>query len=183
MIHCAGCGYPLEHHQLGTEKCPVGVNEYARTAKFRPPPPIDPALYPEILRREALARQRAIEDARKPYEPEVIPPPLVPARAPRDASEYATSNRGISAAKLGRRATALGWRVEAIYWKAWDGSEGCALRLTKEPMRAVALWSRPAEQAGNLTGWKAEYAYGWRSDITDRFPTKLTLTDLERLIQ
>jgi hypothetical protein len=131
---------------------------------------------------DAAAAREAIEAARRPYVPEVVPPPLVPARPPYGPAEFATSNRGMSAAKLGRKATALGWLAEPVYWREHDGKEGCAVRLARGELRAVALWSRPAGAAGTLTGWQTEYAYAWRTDATDRFPSKMPITTLERLI-
>lgn len=180
-MNCAGCGYAREHHKVGTLACPVGLNEYARTAKFKPRAPTDTALWPEIMRRDAAARRQAIEDARKPYEPEVVPPPLIPARAPLGPPEFAVSNRGLGAAKLGREAVGRGWHAEPWYWREHDGTEGCAVRLAKGPLRAVAVWSRKAVDVGKLTGWKAEFAYAWRADLA-RIPTKLNISDLERLL-
>lgn len=180
---CASCGYPRSTHDLGSLRChPATADKNGRRGTFKVPPPPDLALYPEIMRRDAEASRKAIEDARKPYEPEVIPPPLVPARPPYGPAEYATSNRGMSAAKLGRLALGRRWDVSPWYWMAHDRSEGCALRLGRGVLRAVALWSRPAGAEGTLTGWKTEYGYAWRSDVSDRFPTRLTITDLERLI-
>lgn len=109
-------------------------------------------------------------------------PPRVPARPPQGPHEFAGAGGGKQGSKLGRAAVALGWRVEPWYWRAGDGSEGCAVRLAKGVLRAVALWSRPADLAGQKTGWKAGAAYAWRTDVA-RFPTKLTHTDLERLIR
>ena len=182
MIHCAACGYRRDYHRVGTLACPVGPNEFAKTAKFKPPPPPDTALYPEIMRREARARSAAIEAARRPYEPVVVPPPLIPARAPRGPAEFAVSERGMGAAKLGRHAVAAGWQAEPWYWQTHDRAEGCAVRLRKGPLRAVALWSRKADDVGKLTGWKAEYAYAWRTDMPERFPVKINITDLERFL-
>jgi hypothetical protein len=164
-------------------KChPATADKNGRRGTFKVPPPVDRTLWRERMALDAAAAREAIEEARKPYEPEVVPPPIVPARPPRGPHEYASSNRGMSAVKLGRHALAAGWVVEPAYWMAHDHSEGCALRLAKGTMRAVALWSRTAANAGGAAGWKAEYAYAWRSDWTDRFPVKLNITDLERFL-
>jgi hypothetical protein len=169
---CAGCGYLREYHDGIVHRC-----------TFKPRPPIDPALWPEILRRDAAARREETEAARRPYGPEVIPPPIVPARSPRGQTEFATSKRGISAAKLGAKAVGLGWTAEPYYWVTGAGAEGCAVKLAKGPLRAVAIWSRKAENVGTLTGWKTEYAYAWRTDVEGRFPTKMSITELEGLIR
>lgn len=181
--HCAGCGYPRSFHDLGSLRCPKETaNVNGARGSYKVPPPIDPALYPEIMRRDVQARTEAYEAATRPYEPERIPPPLVPARAPAGPDEYAVSNRGIGAAKLGRLAIGLGWDAEPWYWQEHDQKQGCALKLARDELRAVAVWSRAAKDIGGATGWKAEYAYAWRADVKDRFPTRITITDLERLI-
>jgi hypothetical protein len=139
---------------------------------------------PEVARRDWFGLLvPVIETKGEPDDDEVRPhlPPRVPARPPYGPHEIAGAGGGKQGTKLGRGALALGWQVEALYWQAADGSEGCAVRLAKPPLRAVALWSRPAELAGQKTGWKAGAAYAWRTDVA-RFPTKVTHTDLERLI-
>jgi hypothetical protein len=147
-----------------------------RRATFREPEP-------EQVRRDWFGLLVPVVETKAEQQVEVeIGPPIVPARPPLTAAEYATSNRGMSAVKLGRKARELGWAVAPAYWVGFDHSEGCALRLAKAPLRAVALWRRPAADAGKLTGWKTDVAYAWRTDVA-RFPTKLTHTDLERLIQ
>lgn len=147
-----------------------------RRATFREPEP-------EQARRDWFGLLVPVVETKAERQVEVeIGPPIVPARPPLTAAEYATSNRGMSAVKLGRKARELGWAVAPAYWVGFDHSEGCALRLAKAELRAVALWRRPAADAGKLTGWKTDVAYAWRIDVA-RFPTKLTHTDLERLIQ
>lgn len=183
MIHCASCGYPRSTHDLGSLRChPATADRNGRRGTWKDPPPPDTALWPEIMARDAAAARAAIEAARRPYEPEAVPPPRVPARAPRGPDEFATSNRGMSAAKLGRHAVAAGWLAEPWYWQEHDGKEGCAVKLAKGPLRAVALWSRPAAKTGGAAGWATEYAYAWRTDFPDRFPVKITITDLERFL-
>jgi hypothetical protein len=108
--------------------------------------------------------------------------PLVSARAPTGPGEIAGAGGMKQATKLGRRAQACGWALEAVYWRAADETEGCALRLVKLPMRAVATWKRVAGRAGEKTGWAADLAYAWREDVA-RTPTKLTHTQLEGLIK
>jgi hypothetical protein len=183
MSRCASCGYGRSTHDPGTLKChPATADKSGRRGTFKVPAPVELINWREVMRREAEARSRAIEEARKPYEPVVIPPPLVPARPPCGPHEYAVSNRGMSAVKLGRHAIAAGWVVEPAYWMAHDRNEGCALRLGKGAARAVALWSRTAANAGSVAGWKAEYAYAWRTDWLDRLPVKLNITELERFL-
>lgn len=183
MIHCASCGYPEAYHDLGTLRCPIETaNKAGHRGSFKVPPPVERVLWREVMRRDAAARREAIEAARRPYEPEVIPPPLIPARPPYGPAEFAGGDGNKQATKLGRGATALGWLAEPWYWRSGYGDEGCATRLAKGPLRAVALWRRAAADIGKLTGWKAEYAYAWRTDI-DRGPTKLTHTELEGLIK
>jgi len=179
-MHCASCGYPFRFHDLGTNRCPIeSADINGRRGTWRVPRPADPALYPEIMRRDAMARRAEDEEAKRPYEPP--PPPQIAARAPQGPTEYATSNRGMSAVKLGRLAMDAGWEVEPWYWKEHDGTEGCALRLAQGALRAVAVWSRTLANAGGATGWKAEYAYAWRADVA-RFPARLNITDLENLL-
>jgi hypothetical protein len=182
MNRCASCGYDRDTHDLGTLRChPATADKNGRRGTFKVPPPIDRTLWRDIMARDAAAARQAVEDARKPYEPEIVPPPLVPARPPYGPQEYATSNRGMSAAKLGRAAITAGWDVSPWYWQEHDGKEGCALRLARGELRAVALWSRSPSAVGMLSGWKTEYAYAWRADDA-RVPTKMTITILERLI-
>jgi len=201
-MRCGACGYDRTDHDAAG-KCPLcacgempadhggipwivpacpggrrskttGLNLLLRQGTFRPPEP-------DVARREWFGLLvPVIEPAEQVVEVE-IGPPLVPARPPYGPHEIAGAGGGKQATKLGRGAVALGWAVDAWYWQAADGSEGCAIRLAKPPLRAVALWSRPAGMAGQKTGWKAGAAYAWRTDVA-RFPTKLTHTDLERLI-
>lgn len=181
-MHCASCGYPFRFHDLGTSRCPIETADSAgRRGSWKVPLPADAALYPEIMRRDAERRRREDDEARRPYE--APPPPLIPARPPQSPREYATSNRGLSAVKLGRAAQDAGWDVEPWYWKAADGAEGCALRLRKGELRAVATWKRSAANAiaAGTTGWSTDEAYAWRIDVP-RCPTKMNITDLEKLI-
>lgn len=136
---------------------------------------------PEVARRDWFGLLVPVVETKPEAVEVIVGPPRVPARPPQGPHEMAGAGGGRQASKLGRRAVALGWQVEALYWQAADGSEGCAVRFAKLPLRAVALWSRPAELAGQKSGWKAGAAYAWRTDV-ERFPTKVTHTDLERLI-
>lgn len=101
----------------------------------------------------------------------------MPARPPYGPAEYAKSAIG-----LGRKALEAKWEISPWYWRAADGAEGCALRLKKGPLRAIATWKRAAADAGRLTGWKTDVVYAWRVDVA-RFPTNLNITELERLIR
>jgi hypothetical protein len=130
------------------------------------------------MRRDWLARQAAHDAAHAPYEPVVVPPPRVPARAPRGPHELAGYG-GRQAVGLGRQAVAAGWKVEAHYWQAHDGSEGCAVRMTRGDLYAVALWKRKPGKAGTKSGWEADDAYGVRRGDA---PVKLTHTQLEGVI-
>lgn len=180
-----GCGAPAVEHDgrakwLG-EPCPGRRSKTSgewlllRQATFREPEPA-PA------RREWFGLLvPVIESAPREAEPVAVAPPLVPARPPLAPTEFASTNRGMSAVKLGRKARELGWHVEPSYWVAGDRSEGCAVKFAKGELRAVALWRRPAADAGKLTGWKTDVAYAWRTDA-GRFPTKITHTQLEGLI-
>lgn len=161
-----------------TYRCP-GKDTQLRHGAFREAPPPETLTYLEILARDAARWRAEAEEAARPYEPP--PLPLVPARPPRNVFEFAAHGGG-QAAGLGRKAVAAGWRVGPFYWKAADGAEGCAVQLAKGPLRAVATWKRKAGHAKPMTGWSADVAYAWRVDV-ERFPTKLTHTDLERLIR
>lgn len=180
-MHCASCGYVEAIHDLGTRRCPIETaDKNGRRGTFRAPPPPGPASWREVVAADFAARRAADEAAARPYEPP--PPPLIAARPPTGPAEYAMSNRGMSAVKLGRKAREAGWHVEPWYWMAHDGAEGCALRLAKGPLRAVALWKRKAADVGGASGWQTDTVYGWRTDV-ERFPTKMTHTDLEGLLR
>jgi hypothetical protein len=165
---CAGCGY------VHTGNCPN------QRGKYRGPEPIDTADYREIMARDAAARFAEIEAARRPYVRPVVPAPQVPARAVAAPSEIA-GYQGKQAVGLGRGAVAAGWTVVAEYWRGHDGGEGCAVKLARPPLRAVATWTRKPGQVGKLSGWSADVAYAWRDDV-ERVPTKINHTDLERIM-
>lgn len=150
------CGYLLDDHEPVSSRCPL-----AKTGRFRRPPPDDPALWPEIIRRDVAARFAKIEADRAAYVPPVVVPPQVPARHPAGPGEFA-SYQGKQAAGLGRAASQRGWAVAAYYWRAGDGTEGCAVKLRREDLRAVATWKRKPGSIGKLSGWEADNAYGWR---------------------
>jgi hypothetical protein len=153
-----------------------------RQGSFRTPDPepervdwygmsVAPAASAEI---EELGRQLALADA--------VRPPQVAARPPAGPGEVPGGTRKAAAVKLGRAARAAGWLVEPLYWRAADGTEGCMLRLAREPgLRMVALWKRKAGNVGALTGWSVDVAYGWRVG-SEAFPTKLGHADVERLL-
>lgn len=130
-----------------------------------------------------ISERHAAEAANPRYEEPHAPPPppRIPARGPRRAEEYATSNRGLSATKLGRLAAERGWDVEPWYWMAADGTEGCAVRFRKGDFRAVATWKRPPGAAGTLTGWGTDVAYAWVEGVA-RAPSQVTHTVLEGIL-
>lgn len=175
--HCAGCGYLFVYHRSETGHCPADEG-FAKTARYRPPPPIDRTEWREIMRRDYLARVAAHEAAHAPYELVVVPPPLIPARAPTGPAELA-GYQGRQAVGLGRKATAAGWQVSAAYWKTHDGSEGCAVKMQRDDLFAVATWTRKPGKAGSKSGWEADIAYGVRRGDA---PVKLTHTQLEGVI-
>jgi hypothetical protein len=181
MNHCASCGYGVEWHDLGTKRCPIETaNKSGARGTWRDPPPPETLTYEQIMKRDALARRAAIEEAHRSYVSPVTLAPIVPARPPYGPHEFAGYG-GRQAVGLGRKAVALGWEVSPWYWLAGDEHEGCALRLGKGPLRAVACWTRKAGNKNPKSGWSADVAYAWRIDI-QRIPTKLNHTELEGLI-
>jgi hypothetical protein len=173
MMSCATCGYHRDLHEPITLKCPGEAR-----GKFRDPPPIDTATYAQIIRRDVEARFAAIEAARAPYVPDVVLPPQVPARPPQGPGELARYG-GKQALGLGRSGVDRGWAVDALYWRAHDGTEGCAVRLARDDLRAVATWTRKPGQIGKPSGWAADVAYGWRLGT---MPIKINHTELERFV-
>lgn len=107
--------------------------------------------------------------------------PQVVARAPQGPSEIAGAGSKKQATKLGRAAVAAGWQVESAYWRAGDGTEGCALRLARGDVRAVALWQRKPGNVGSLVGWSAAEAYVWRLGVPG-FPTKIAHAEVDDLL-
>jgi hypothetical protein len=176
-MHCAGCGYLPEYHKPGTGHCPADEG-FAKTVTYREPPPIDRTPWREIMRRDYRARVAKYEAANAKYEPVVVPPPRVPARAPNGPEELA-SYQGRQAVGLGRAAAARGWKVRAHYWQAHDGAEGCAVSMTRDDLYAVATWKRKPGKQGTKSGWEADIAYGVRRGDA---PVKLTHTQLEGVI-
>lgn len=163
-----------------THRCP-GKGTQLRHGTFRDPPPPGPGNW-----RDVIAADRAARDEKRHLEelaamPDAVRPPIVPARPPCGPHEIA-GYQGRQAVGLGRKATALAWDVEAWYWLAGDRSEGCAVRLRKGPLRAVATWTRKAGNKNPRSGWAVDVAYAWRIDV-ERPATKLTHTDLEGLIR
>lgn len=168
--YCGGCGYRLAYHGAAGE-CP-GL----KTKRFTEPGPIDRATWREIMRRDMAARF-VVEPVHVPVA--ALPPEVRP-REPHHAGEIA-GYRGRQAVGLGRRAVELGWEASPWYWRAGTGAEGCAVRLRKDAMRAVATWGRTRGNIGKKSGWAADVAYAWRTDV-GRMPTKITHTQLEGLI-
>lgn len=144
-----------------------------KTKRFQAPGPIDRATWREIMRRDTAARFAVVA-------PVAALPPQVPAREPQHAGEFAHGGRG-QAARLGRVAVERGWEVQPWYWRSGVGAEGCAVRLRKDVLRAVACWGRPAGNVGSKSGWVVDVAYAWRTDV-GRMPTKVTMTELEALL-
>jgi hypothetical protein len=180
MRLCASCGYgPEWHEQTGEHRCPPETaDKNGRRGKWRTPDPPVHLDYRAIMRRDWLARQAADAAAHVEYEPEVVPPPLIPARAPTGPTELA-SYQGRQALGMGRQAALAGWAVSAHYWKAYDGSEGCAVKMWRDDLYAVATWKRKPAKAGTKSGWEADIAYGVRRGDA---PVKLTHTQLEGVI-
>lgn len=178
ILHCGGCGYRPEHHKPGTGHCPAPDGGYLKTVKWQQPEPIDRTLWREIMRRDYLVRMAKYEAEHATYEPVFVPPPLVPARAPQGPGELAGYG-GRQAIGLGRKAAAAGWAVSAHYWQTHDGTEGCAVKLSRDDLFAVATWKRKPGKVGSASGWEADIAYGVRrGDV----PVKLTHTQLEGVI-
>lgn len=203
-MRCRRCGYFADVHDLGTRKCPVcacgatpaehqpncpgrvgkdGLPLKLRRGSYEPgdgrPTPVD----------ERTARILSVITANlppidHPVEVELVEvvtgPPQVAARPPYGPGEFA-GYRGKQAVGLGRRAMDKGWNVAPLYWRAFDGTEGCGVWLLKGPLRAFGTWKRAAGKVGASTGWGTDIAYAWRSDVA-RFPTKLTHTQLDELI-
>lgn len=176
-MHCAGCGYLLAYHQIGTRNCPADEG-FAKTAKWREPPPIDRSAFRTIMRRDYLARKAKYEAEHAPYVPVVIPPPRIPARAPEGPHELAGYG-GRQAVGLGRKAVAAGWQVSAHYAMRHDGEEFCAVKMQRGDLFAVATWTRKPGKQGTKSGWEADIAYGVRRGDA---PVKLTHTQLEGVI-
>lgn len=180
--HCAGCGYAREPwHELGSLKCPIETaDKNGRRGKWRDPAPMDPyeANSAYVMRRDYLARMAAYDAAHAPYEPVVVPPPIVPARPPTGPGELA-GYQGRQAVGLGRKAVAAGWLVEPWYWRAYDGTEGCAVKMLLGDLYAVATWERRPGQLGSKSGWSADLAYGVRRGDA---PVRMTHTQLEGVV-
>lgn len=179
MNRCAACGYEREPwHEFGTDRCPPETaDKNGRRGRFRPSPEPDLALWPEIIRRDVAARFAAIEAARVVHVPDPALPPQVSARPPYGPGEFA-SYQGRQAAGLGRAASAAGWTVRAWYWRAADGTEGCAVSMSRGDLRAVATWTRPPGKLGGTSGWATDAAYGWRLGT---MPATINTTDLGRI--
>jgi hypothetical protein len=177
-MNCGGCGYLSGYHKLGSGHCPNGEGGYLKTVTFSAPPPPGEGDFRVIMRRDYQARMAAYDELHTTYEPEVVPPPIIAARAPAGPLELA-GYQGKQAIGLGRKAAAAGWAVDARYWKAHDGTEGCAVRMTRDELYAVATWKRKPAKAGTGSGWEADIAYGVRRGDA---PVKLTHTQLEGVI-
>jgi len=179
-MRCGACGYFLDVHDAITRKCPIETaDKNGRRGAFRAPaPPAPPRTWRQIMHDDAAARAAAYDAAHRPYMPEPVRAPQVPARAPRGPAEIA-GYQGKQAVGLGRRAVAAGWRAAAYYWRAHDGVEGCAVKLIRGDLFAVATWTRQGGRQGSGSGWKADIAYGVQAG---EMPIKINHSDLERII-
>lgn len=174
--HCARCGYLSEYHDVA-RRCP-GM----KTGKWTERDPIDGALWPEILARDVAARMRSIEEARRPYIPVIVGPPIVCARPPRGAYEFAHGGKG-QAKLLGVLAASKGMDVAPYYWKSGTGVEGCAVKGYRPTLAFVATWSRKPAFAGLSKGWLSDVAYVWNPSDRRSFPVRTTATQLEVIIR
>ena len=134
-----------------------------------------PSNWRDVITADRAMREAELAVMQAPYEPPAAP--MVPARPPLGPGEFSTSNRGISAVKLGRKAIDAEWSVAPLFWQSAAGIAGCGIWISKGVMRAVATWKRSASGS-----WGTDLAYAWRTDVA-RFPSKLTHTELERLIR
>lgn len=168
--HCARCGYLSEYHDVA-RRCP-GM----KTGKWTERDPIDGALWPEILARDVAARMRSIEEARRPYVPVIVEPPIVCARPPRGPQEFA-GYQGRQAVGLGRVAAGRGFDVAPYYWKSGAGVEGCAVKGYRPTLAFVATWQRKPGKS-----WGSDIAYLWNPSDRRSFPSKIGITELGEII-
>lgn len=171
--HCARCGYLSEYHDIA-RRCP-GL----KTGKWTERDPIDGALWPEILARDVAARMRSIEEARRPYVPVIVEPPIVCARPPRGPHEFA-GYHGKQAVGLGRLAAGLEFDVAPYYWMSGERVEGCAVKgFRAVPALAfVATWQRKPGKS-----WGSDIAYLWNPSDRRSAPLKIGITELEGIIR
>lgn len=187
------CGETVAAHGYITDP-PSPLRAFAEADKpkmLRPCPAKDTQLRHGKFRQEEQVERRdwfgllvPVIESDEPQEVEYEPvgPPQVAARPPYGPGEFAGAAGNKQAAKLGWLAAGLGWSVEALYWRAADGSEGCAVRLARGALRAAATWKRRPGLVGTAAGWAVDVAYAWRTDVA-RFPSKITHTELEGLIK
>lgn len=180
-MRCRSCGYLESTHDAARRCHAATADKNGRRGTFSPAPPDAPDIgWRKIMELEAAARRAESDHARAVYVPPVVEPPMVPARSPMGPGEIAGGGGKKQATKLGRQAIDAGWLVEAVYWRAADGTEGCALRLAGPgQMRAVATWARDGGKAGTLAGWSADIAYAWRPG---EMPAKINHTALADLL-
>lgn len=180
---CGACGYFAETHDVDGKCHPATGDKNGRRGTFRPAPGPDPDIgWREIMSLDAAARRAESDHARAAYVPPVVEPPQVPARSPMGPGEIAGAGGRKQATKLGRQALAAGWLIEALYWRAADGTEGCALRLARDlGLRMVLTWKRPAGHAGETVGWASDVAYAWREGVTPA--TKIGHSEAEKLLE
>lgn len=179
---CGACGYFAETHGIDGRCHPATADRNGRRGSWRPAPePVPDVGWREIMSLEAAARRVESDAGRAAYEPPAPTPPQVPARRPAGPGEIAGAGTRKQATKLGRVAIDAGWIVEAVYWRAYDGTEGCALRLAGPGgVRAVATWARKPGNLGALTGWSADIAYAWRPGD---MPAKVNHSQLDELLE
>lgn len=186
---CA-CGYFLSDHPLGrcplcrAGKCDATAAEHLPV--MTPPSPAVAVAYRQnmvcpVMRRNAAGEPQTIRggafrlpDADPPRRlwhgmlvpdevlteemvPETRLVPLVTMRPPAGPEEIPTN-----AIRMGTKARREGWAVLALYSMGADETEALSIRMARGEYRAVALWFRPAGNRGQLKGWRADSAYGWR---------------------
>lgn len=169
--HCGRCGYLVEYHNVA-RRCP-GM----KTGTWKQRDPIDGALWPEILARDVAARMRAMEESRRPYVVEVIPPPIVTARPPQGPHEFAHT-KGKQAVGLGRSAARAGMDVAPYYWKSGTGIEGCAVKGHRPTLAFVATWERKPGAS-----WAFATAYAWNPSDGMKGPIKVNSGQLLSLLK
>jgi len=150
-----------------------------RQGKFREPPP--PAPLREWFGLLVPMTDAELDAAVVQAVPEAVIVdvlPQVPARPPAGPVEIAGGAGNRQATKFGRLVRERGGEAEARYWRAADGTEGCAVRIALGAGRAVATYERPSGHVGAAAGWKAGVAYVWQDGVPGT-ARRITHTELE----